>query len=193
MEGDTEERRPSSADAKMTRVHAPDRQHLENSAVKNGKMFKQRWNTYPILADINELPTIKQQAQFMNCLGDDALDALNSLQMKEDPSVNDIIEAFDEYIIGKMNETYERLNFNKRLQKQDENFEHFHAGLKRMIKTCNYCNQCETSIIKDKIVLGYSFPRCYVLHPVCSQTGCSTEHRGENNTENNKIMLRHKM
>ena len=37
----------------------------------------------------------------MNCLGDDALDAYNSLQMKEDPSVNDIIEAFDEFIIGK--------------------------------------------------------------------------------------------
>ena len=41
MEADTEERRPSSADAKMTRVHAPDRLHLENNAVKNWKMFKQ--------------------------------------------------------------------------------------------------------------------------------------------------------
>ena len=101
-------------------------------------MFEQRWNTYTILADINELPTMKQQALFMNCLSDDALDAQNSFQMKEDPSVNDIIEAFDEYIIGKTNETYERLNFNKRLQKNDENFEHFYADLKRMIKTCNY-------------------------------------------------------
>ena len=91
MEGDTEELRPSSADAKMTRVHAPDRLHLENNAIKNWKMFKQRWNTCTILADINELPTMKQQALFMNCLGDDALDAYNSFQMKDDPSVNDII------------------------------------------------------------------------------------------------------
>ena len=94
MEGDTEERRQSSADAKMTGVYAPERLHLENNAIKNWKMFRQRWNTYTILADINELPTIKQQALFMNCLGDDALDAYNSFQMKEDPSVNDIIEAF---------------------------------------------------------------------------------------------------
>ncbi len=121
-------------------------------------MFKQRWNTYTILADINELPTMKQQALFMKPLFDDALDAYNSFQMNEDPSVNDIIEAFDEYIIGKANETYERLNFNKRLQKQDENFEHFYADLKRMIKTCNYCNQFEKSIIKDKIVLGINDP-----------------------------------
>ena len=95
----------------------------------------------------------------MNCLDDDALDAYNSFQMKEDQSVNDNIEAFAKYIIGETDETYERFNFNKRLQKQDENFKHFYADLKRMIKMCNYCNQCEKSIMKDKIVLGINDPR----------------------------------
>ena len=54
--------------------------------------------------------------------------------MKEDPSVNDIIEGFYEYIIWKTNETYERFNFNKRSQKQDENFEHFYATWKERPK-----------------------------------------------------------
>ena len=158
MEGDTEEQRPSSTDANMTQVHAPDRLHLENNAIKNWKVFKQHWITYTILADVNKLPTMKQQALFMNCLGDNALDAYNSFQMKEDPSVNDIVQAFDECIIGKTNETYERLNFNKGLEKQDENFKHFYSNFKRMIKTSNYCNQCEKLILKDEIVLGINDP-----------------------------------
>ena len=77
--------------------------------------------------------------------------------MKENPSVVNIIRSFGEYIIGNINETYERFNFNnKLLQEQDKNFEHFHADLKRMIETCS--KQHVKSIMKDENLLRINDP-----------------------------------
>ena len=139
---------------KMAAVKMPDPLTLGTTATKNWKIFKQRWNTYAVITDFETMPANKQRAFFIHCLADDALEAFNAFQLAEDATVANIITAFDAFIIGEANETYERFVFNRRCQEDREPFELFFADLQRLIKTCNYCENCQTSILKDRIVLG---------------------------------------
>ncbi|GFO39028.1 Gag-Pol protein [Plakobranchus ocellatus] len=98
-----------------------------------------------------------QVALFLHCLDDDALKACNSfsfLSPESDRSVSDIIAKFESFAIGEVNETYERFVFNSRAQKDTEIFEGFYSDLRRLVKTCNYCDKCLDSILRDRIVLG---------------------------------------
>ena len=97
---------------KMAAVKMPDRLTLGTSATKNWKMFKIRWETYTIITDFSELPRNKQRALFIHCLEDDALEAYNTFSLQEDATVANIITAFDNFIVGECNETYERYVFN---------------------------------------------------------------------------------
>ncbi|XP_064622356.1 uncharacterized protein K02A2.6-like [Lineus longissimus] len=56
--------------------------------------------------------------------------------------------------MGELNETYERYLFNKRDQKADETIEAFMAGIRTLIKTCNYHRDSVSSILRDRVVLG---------------------------------------
>ena len=56
--------------------------------------------------------------------------------------------------MGESNITYERFIFNKRVQEEGESFELYYADLQRLIKSCDYCDACQKSILKDRIVIG---------------------------------------
>ena len=140
--------------AKMAAIRLPERLSLGDNAVKNWKLFRQRWETYAIITDINTLPLVKQKAIFIHCLEDEALEAYNTFQLANEATVNDVIMMFENFVVGEINETYERFLFNKRNQELGEKFELFYADLQRLIKTCNYCDNCKSSILKDRIVLG---------------------------------------
>ena len=144
---------------KMAAVKLPDRLAIGNNAVKNWKIFKQRWSTYSIITELDQLPISKQRALFIHCLDDDALEAYNTLDLPEEATVANIVKAFELFIVGECNETYERYIFNKRNQEDGEPFELFYADLQRLMKTCNYCNQCKNSLLKDRIVLGIKNPK----------------------------------
>jgi hypothetical protein len=139
---------------KMAAVKLPDRLSLGPTAPKNWKIFKQRWDTYSIITDLNTLPLQKQKAFFIHCLDDDALDAYNTFVLEDGATNKDMISAFDKFIVGESNETYERYCFNKRNQEEGECFELFYADLQRLIRTCNFCNDCQASLLKYRIVLG---------------------------------------
>ncbi|KAA0194371.1 hypothetical protein HAZT_HAZT009090 [Hyalella azteca] len=114
----------------MAALKMPDRMTLGNNAVKNWKIFKQRWETYTVITDFSSISTVKQKAFFIHCLDDDALDAYNTFQLAEDATVNQVIRAFDSFIIGEANETYERFMFNRRNQEEGECFELFYANFR---------------------------------------------------------------
>lgn len=69
-------------------------------------------------------------------------------------AITDVINQFEKFIIGECNETYERYCFNRRNQEEGESFELFFADIQRLIKTCNFCNNCRQSLLRDRIVLG---------------------------------------
>ena len=56
-----------------------------------------------------------------------------------------------------MNETYERFIFNNRDQKEGETFESFHAAIRFLDKTCNYCDAYINSVLHDRIVIGIRY------------------------------------
>ena len=138
----------------MPNVNPPDRLSLGPAAAKNWKIFSQRWNTYAVITDLSQINPGKQRALFLHCLDDDALEAFNSFNLADTAPVHEIITAFEKFIIGESNETYERFCFNKRVQEEGESFELFCADLHRLIKTCNYCTRCNESLLRDRIVLG---------------------------------------
>ena len=147
---------PDPANNNVTKVwvRPPDRFALGDNCVKNWKLFRQRWETYATITDLSTIAQPKKKAIFLRCLENDALEAYNSFQLSDDATIEEILARFEKFIIGEVNETYERYNFNKRIQETGEKFELFYADLQRLVKTCNYCESCKDSILKDRIVMG---------------------------------------
>ena len=140
--------------SKIAGIKLPDRLLLGADATNNWKIFKQRWTTYSIITDSDAQPLNKQVATFLYCLSDEALEAYNTFELADTATLADIIKEFDKFIVGEANETYERYCFNRRNQEEDEHFELFYADLQRLLKTCNYCDSCKPSILRDRILLG---------------------------------------
>ena len=65
-----------------------------------------------------------------------------------------IVEKFDEFAIGEVNETYERYIFNGRNQGQDESIDEYVACLRSLAQTCGFCECLADSLLRDRIVLG---------------------------------------
>ena len=97
---------PDANSTKMAAVKLPDRLSLGSNAVKNWKLFKQRWDTYSIITELPSMSREKQVAIFTHCLDDDALEAFNTFTLEENPTVAQIITQFSNFIIGEANETY---------------------------------------------------------------------------------------
>lgn len=138
-------------------LRPPDKLCFGANPKENWNLFLQRWETYTTLANINAQPQKLRVALFLHLLDDDALRTYNSFQFTTPPEerkVAEIIEMFEKYAIGEVNETYERFVFNKRRQEEGETFDNFYSDLRRKIKTCNFCENCCESIMRDKIILG---------------------------------------
>ncbi|XP_014665126.1 PREDICTED: uncharacterized protein K02A2.6-like, partial [Priapulus caudatus] len=129
----------------------------ECTPAENWKIFKQKWGNYALITNLAAQAREYQVALLLHTLGEEALKAYNGFQFSTPASqrtVDEVLEQFDKFAIGEINETYERYLFNKRDQKESESFEYFHASIRSLVKTCNYCDSCVSSIIRDRIVLG---------------------------------------
>ena len=107
---------------------------------KNWKLFLQKWKIYVTLSKLSDKPADIQVAMFLNTLADEALEIYNGFSFtttEDNRTVNEIIEKFDSYAIGEINETYERFALNKRQQQEGESFESYYASVCSLIKTCN--------------------------------------------------------
>ena len=110
-----------------------------------------------MLTDLPKRKREYQVAMFENCLDDDALQLLNGFSFNspaDSRTVNELIDKFEAFAIGEVNETMERYVFNQRMQQEGEDFEQFLADIRRLAATCKFCNGCSDSMIRDRIVLG---------------------------------------
>ena len=93
----------------------------------------------------------------MHCLGPEALKIYNGMQFADETerkTLSKIVEKFDEFAIGEVNETYERYIFNGRNQGQDESIDAYVACLRSLAQTCGFCECLADSLLRDRIVLG---------------------------------------
>ena len=72
---------------------------------------------------------------------------------------SEIIHTFDKYAIGETNETYERDIFHTRKQWESETVESFITALRTLVKTCNFCDNYVSSVLRDQVVLGIHNPQ----------------------------------
>lgn len=134
---------------------------IDNNIAENWKLFKLKWENFAIITSLADQPMKYQIAMLLHVLGDEALKAYHGFQFskpEKDRTVEDILEHFEEFAVGEINVTYQRFLLNRRDQKEGETFENFLADVRTLIKTCDYCQTCFSSILRDRLVLGIKDP-----------------------------------
>lgn len=129
------------------------------SAAENWKHFKQVWENYTIITNLTTQTEKYRVALFLHCIGADALKVYNGMQFENEDdrkSLEKIIQKFDEFTIGEVNETYERYIFHGRNQAADESIDAYITVLRSLARTCGFCTCLHDSLIRDRIVLGIS-------------------------------------
>ena len=124
---------------------------------ENWKQFKQIWENYAIITNVTAQTKQYRIALFLHCLGPDAMKKYNGMQFAGETdrrTLSKIIEKFDEFTIGEVNETYQRYIFNGRNQGQDESIDAYITALRSLAKTCRFCHCLADSLLRDRIVLG---------------------------------------
>ena len=127
------------------------------NVAENWKQFKQIWDNYAIITNLTAQTEQYKVALFLHCLGPDAMKTYNGMQFAnetEHNTLSKIIEKFDEFTIGEVNETYERYIFNGRNLGQDESIDAYITALRSLAKTCGFCDCLADSLLRDRIVLG---------------------------------------
>lgn len=138
-------------------IRPPQALNLEGNIAENWKLFKQKWNNYYIITRLDLQQQKYQVALLLHTMGDDALKVYNGFQFESDEderTCQEIIDKFDNFAVGEVNESYERYVFNKRDRKDGESFESFLSAIRTLVKSCNYCENCIDSIVRDRILLG---------------------------------------
>ena len=135
-------------------VKVPNIFELSGQNVSLWKVFKKRWSNYVLLADISKWESNKQVALLENLLGDEALKKYEGFDLPTTRTVDDIIKSFDKFIIGDVNITYERYIFNTLSQTSSQSIYDYISILRIQLKQCSYCNSCNDSILRDRIIVG---------------------------------------
>ena len=100
------------------------------------------WENYVVFAKLDAETEDYRRALFLHTVGQEGLRLYNGLQIGlpdgQQPTVQNIIDAFDIHFLGVTNVIYERFVFNKRDQRKDEPIEDYVAALRTLAKTCNF-------------------------------------------------------
>ena len=128
----------------------------DNHRAENWKTFKQRWNNYSILTQLDRQPEEYKVALFLYSVGNETVKSFNTFDLTdaEQGNLKAIIAAFDKFAVGEKNETYERYKFNSRDQRDNESVSAYITELRTLAQTCNFCTCLNDSLIRDRIVLG---------------------------------------
>ncbi|XP_058967688.2 uncharacterized protein [Pocillopora verrucosa] len=123
----------------MAGIMPPGKLVTTGNVADNWKVWKQMWGNYMVIAQLELKPPAYKVALFLHYDRHD---------------LAKIIQKFDEFTIGELNETFERYTFNSRTQQENESIDAYVTALRTLAKTCNYCDCMRDSIIRDRIVLG---------------------------------------
>ena len=138
-------------------IRPPAPVNLDSNPADSWRLFRQKWQNYATITQLQKQPAEYQVALFLHTIGDAALQIYNGFTLDTDDdsrSVADILAKFDSFAIGEINECYERFVFHNRNQQQSEPFEQFLTSISVLVKSCNFCDACRNSTLRDRIVLG---------------------------------------
>ena len=122
----------------------------------NWKHFHQVWTNYTIITGQEKQTEEYKVALFLHCIGSEALKTFNGFSFDDESDrkkLDKVIEKFEEYTIGRINETFERYRFNSRNQEPSEGIDAYVSALRNLAKTCNF-GSLHDSLVRDRIVFG---------------------------------------
>lgn len=137
-------------------VPLPAKLELKGNLATNWRKFRRMWNNYEIVTRLTDEDNQFRTATLLTCIGGDALDIYDGLPFQNDDerdNINVVLQKFEEFCLGEVNETYEAYVFHKRHQQTNENIDTYITHLRKLIKSCNY-GEMETRLLKDQIVIG---------------------------------------
>ena len=106
--------------------------NVQTNISHNWKAYKQAWENYAVITNLNSQPDAHKVALFLHCVGSDAVQIYYGLAFasdKDSESLTKIFEMFDLHKVGEINETYKRYIFNNRNQKPDESIDAYVTAL----------------------------------------------------------------
>ena len=120
----------------------------------NWKGYRQRWENYSIITQLDKQTEDYKVALFLYCIGPETVKTYNSFDLSPENRRNLtlIIEEFEKYAVGDVNETYERFIFNSRSQQDGESVDEYVTHLRHLARSCNFCSCLQDSLIRDRVV-----------------------------------------
>jgi len=100
--------------------------------------------------------TPEKRAAVLACIGSDAYDVYRAMHFESDEEskkIDNILEGFQVFCVGAVNETYEQYHFNRCIQYVGERFDLFLDELRCLAKNCHF-EGIEESMLQDRIVVG---------------------------------------
>ena len=119
-------------------IRPPAPVNLDSNPADIWRLFRQKWQNYATITQLQMQPTEYQFALFLHTIGDAALQIYNGFTFDTDDdsrSVADILAKFDNFAFGEINECYERFVFHNRNQQQNELFEQFLTSIAQQMST----------------------------------------------------------
>ena len=138
-------------------IRPPAPVNIDSNPADSWRLFRQKWQNYATITQLQMQPAEYQVALFLHTIGDAALQIYNGFTFDTDDdsrSVADILAKFDNFAVGEINECYERFVFHNRNQQQNEPFEQFLTSIRVLVKSCNFFDACRSSTLRDRIILG---------------------------------------
>ena len=141
----------------ITSVNAPPSLDFSTNVATNWTLWKEQWENYTIVVQLEEKPDALQKAIFLNTIGPDVFWIYKTLEVptRADPNKLDTVpQMFDDYATQYMNVTYERYVFNTRTQQPDETVETYIRQVKHLANTCNFPSVVRDELLRDRIICG---------------------------------------
>ena len=114
------------------------------------------WRNYEIVTRLREETAEFRTATLLTCIGSEALDVYEGLPFDDDANdrqnVEVVLQKFQEFSLGEVNETYESYTFFCRNQDAGETVESYITTLRKMVKTCNF-GRLEDRLLRDRVPL----------------------------------------
>lgn len=116
------------------------------------KLWKQQYKLFEVASRLNSDSNEIRVATLLSTIGHEALRLYNSFPGVSDAeNCQSILDKFDRHFIPKVNLTFERFEFKKIMQKEDEKIDSLVGRLRQQAKLCGY-EQFEESFIRDQLI-----------------------------------------
>ena len=111
------------------------------SLAKTWRMWKQRWNAYAAVSELLKMPEECQVGMLISAVSDQTLIVINALSYatsSDRQKLSKIIQLLEEFCLAEKDILFERHNFYKRKQGEDEPIESFITAVRTLAQTCDF-------------------------------------------------------